>query len=584
MIRRFLTLVLIGTLAGVSSPQETKPKTAKTAPRAVKLTAPLMGLCYSKSIGSAIPSRPAQELIRTALAGAPAIEKPAQPALFKAGVRFLIGHAYADELNDPARALPGFNAAGAWLDKACFTLPSLAEKDQEGGHWLELRKAWLDYVEKGIRQKNDKQIAEAEGDDGLLTAGIGISKRDWLVPQEKTREDGKVVCKLEALYPGEYDPALHYKLPFLMEMQVFRLTVINNGPVTVLFNSDDVNIEGEGAEIPCLSPDEVTKRLYPPAALQQFIYFEQSPVTFSDIPFRLYNEALVYCNRLRDALMSKAADLPNPSSGDAGLNRWYKNLDDAVSGIRAGMEETGKPTASISYYRNEAEEARKAEKYGTSHYFNAMASKEESEMDLENGFSLIQRRLDEAMTAAVSRQSLELREAAGKAPLPAWENSAYYGSVRLELLACKEVANAKVKEFFEADLLPPLKGSGIRKVDTTVSMGRYMNNLQNPDGKSARDETGPAVRVNPRSQWKGFLVFDPRGSLPGEGNLVLMPKVGNSRVTLMFPLQRKSALAIRPPLLSYLPRYVESGAKWGKVTLASPVDWIAFMPVLSFQK
>ncbi len=431
--------------------------------------------------------------------------------------------------------------------------------------WAGLRRTWTYYMELGISgddaesRKKGEELLTAIGDTSLAAT------RPWLAPSSSgSRQSGTAQVTLEPWYPEQTDKKLNYELPFLYKTQTFGLTVKNSGTAPIEFSSDDIVLSaataGTLAALPVgeLGPDVLANGM----SLQQFMYPELTPYTFSNLSATEFNETQIELN-------GKLAE--QQWSAD-----WQERMD---SHERAAIRERAERAAAMSqafgdashsmlnginaadarHDQQLASQARSAHAYNTANLYENRAR---WELDNIKQGDESRKRWKESMQADINAIG------SGDAPVPAgmvktmdgvmvaitpaaWEESASDRLTKLEAKITLRLASKKLERFLNSDSVLPHQGTNLR--------------------------------IEPGQSWTGLVSFNTQSG--GFDSLKLTLHESGAARSLSFPLAEKAIWIVKPPYLNYQPPImIMSAREFGTASVMKAVDWKLIVPDLVHQQ
>lgn len=526
--------------------------------------------------------------------------------LVLANHELFLAHTYLDKLRQPAKAAVYFKRYAERLAAARLTLDFLTEEyvrsqfpKQEGAsrliaaigearRWLDLRGAWALYVEAGLLCGDQEALGQGEALLRGLGQGGGVTERRVYRPEEPRREAGKVAITLKALHPNEGEAAADYALPFVPGARAFVLTVENRGTELVKFAADDFLLSANGVSVSALPEDKVPGRIVFSAPLEQFLYPELSPWTFSGMPHETYNQDVVEVNLKKAEAIREAKAEEKRAVRRVRIKKVlltiasvYSVLGQAQMAMNAGAY-----SANASYAAGKASEARADGYLGAarhyqsqSSFYGALASQQQaalSHMQASNGQLFNYSGLTVANDAKVQKAWAKVKAIR---PPDVFKYPPYVVTDR-EYAERVQGALAKLKRFTEADRFLPVKGSSVKKAKYAMTMGEMMKAFDEPKGKARdlKEELGSAVRVKGGKAWTGLLFFEADGLDADSASLSATLRIGEQEAKLSFALRGKDSFVITPKAVSYSLELAGEGASWGDTQLDYPLLWPALVP------
>ena len=449
-------------------------------------------------------------------------------------------------------------------EKNLKDLPLLQTAVERMKLWPKLRRAWTYYMELGVA--GGDAVSRAKGEALLRAMDTRLAEeRPWLAPASAApRQSGTAQVTLAAWHPGQTDKKLNYELPFLYKTQVFKLTVKNGGTGPLEFNTDDIVLSsataGDLAALPVgdLGPEVLGNGMN----LQQFIFPELTPYTFSNLSATEFNDAQLEING-KLAQQQWSADWEETMDSHQRMiiaeraeraAAWSKTFGDISNSIINGISATEARQDS-----QRASEARSAGEYKTATLYDNRAKWQLDNIEYNNES---RKRWDASMQADVKAA------AAGDAPAPAgmvktmdgvvaeitpaaWEASASDRFTRLEAKITLRLASKKLERFLNSDFLMPHKGTNLR--------------------------------IEPGQSWTGLVPFNIRTG--GYDSLKLTLHEGGAQRELDFPLVERTAWVVKPPYLNYQPPFtIVSSRDFGTASVPHAVDWKLIIPDLVYQQ
>jgi len=341
----------------------------------------------------------------------------------------------------------------------------------------------------------------------------------------------------------------------LYKTQVFLLTVKNGGSEQLEFSSDDIVLSSAGsAELAALPVGELTPEVLANGmSLQQFMFPELTPYTFSDMTAGEYNDSQLDIN-VKLAEQQWSADWQSKLDADV-ARAQAKRAATAAGWAKTSGNITNNMINSINAAdarqdSQRASEARMAGNYRSAAAYENRAKWAQDDIKYNNEN---RKRWDAAMDAEVARAGqVKTMEGRVTAISPAaWDNSVSQNLTGLESKITLRLASRKLERFLNSDFLLPHKST----------------NLRIPPGQS----------------WTGLVAFNTAAG--GYSALKLTLHEGGTARTLNFPLKEKQAWVVKPPAVHYQPpRLIIISRFFGQASVMKAVDWNVMLPDLVFQQ